>query len=193
MLKEVIATRRAVISEDELLIELSECYLHTQSYEDAALCLRKVQETAVLRQDSQMIIRAYLNIGLVEFHLKRYHMAIYNWQKALDEMEKLEHQDDYLKGHILTDLGQAHEQLGMMKEAIIFYSQASSLYSTANSMEEIAKVYMGLGQSYKRINDHEKAADYSQRAISIFEALENVNMRVKVQVSVRRFIRSRRT
>jgi tetratricopeptide (TPR) repeat protein len=183
LLRELLDTPRAQISTMDILFDLAECHLHIGQYEEAEKVFSQVQELAILRQDHQLLALVLKNLGLIEFHRRHYQLAAYQWQKALDESEKMEEQDVYLKGSVLYNLGLAYSRSGQVFEALEYYDRASSLYEGMDSLYEMGHVYMGLGMSFKMLGDVEKAAEYSERATSIFEGLENLLMTVKMKVT----------
>ncbi|TCP55962.1 transcriptional regulator with XRE-family HTH domain [Tumebacillus sp. BK434] len=183
LLKELLETPRTQISTMDIMFELADCYLHTGQLPEAEKLFNQVYELSILRQDHQQQALTLKNIGLVEFRRKRYQLAAYQWHKGLEEADKMEEQDVFLKASILFNLGLVHSKLGNLTEALDYYNGASGLYESVGSLYEIGHVYMGLGMSYKRLNDLEKASDYSERATAIFNGLDNVLMTVKLQVT----------
>lgn len=183
LLRDLLETPRAQISTMDILFDLAECSLHTGQLEESEKLFSQVQELAILRQDHQLLSLVLKNIGLIEFRRKRYQLAVYQWQKAIEEAEKMEEQDVYLKASVLYNLGLTYSRMGQVFEALEYYDRAASLYEGAESLYEMGHVYMGLGMSYKMIRDLEKAAEYSERAGSIFEGLENLLMTIKNKVT----------
>lgn len=183
LLKELLETPRSQISTMDIMFELADCYLHTDQLPEAEKLFNQVYELSILRQDHQQQALTLKNIGLVEFRRKRYQLAAYQWHKGLEEADKMEEQDVFLKASILFNLGLVHFKLGNLNEALDYYNGASGLYEGTGSIFQIGKVYMGLGRSYQRLNDLEKASQYSEKATAIFEGLDNVLMAVKTQVT----------
>ncbi|ASS76621.1 hypothetical protein CIG75_17710 [Tumebacillus algifaecis] len=183
LLKELLDTPRSQISTTDIMFELADCYLHTGQLEDAERLFNNVYELSILRQDHQQQALTLKNIGHIEFRRKRYQLAAYQWHKGLEEADKMDEQDVFLKAGILFNLGLVHSKLGNLEDAVDYFNGASGLYECSNSLYQVGKVYMGLGMSYKRLNDLEKASAYSERATAIFEGLDNVLMTVKTQVT----------
>lgn len=183
LLKELLGIPRGTIPTFDIMFELAECYLHTNQLEEAEKQLAEVQELATLRQDYQMLALVYKSYGLIEFNRKNYQLASYQWQKALEEVEKMVDVDVYLQASILFNLGLVHSKSGQIFEALEFYSHASTIYEGLDSLYDIGTAYMGIGMSYKRLNELDKAAEYSEQARAIFRGLDNVVMAVKLQVT----------
>jgi tetratricopeptide (TPR) repeat protein len=166
-----------------LLYDLGECYLYTGNYEEAEQVLERVQELAIVRRDNPLLVLVYKNLGLLEYERKRYHMALFRWQKALEEANHLEHVDPYLKGTILFNLALVHTKLGTLQEAVAYYEQAVSMYQGTNHMEALGKLYMGLAQSYQRMGYLQISSQYAEKAAVTFEILDDLYMQTKLKLS----------
>ena len=183
LLTELLEKPRGQLSTSDIMYGLAECYLHTQQYDKTKELLEQLRETAILRNDDQLHALVLKNYGLIEFHLKNYQLAAYQWQKALEEVEKMEQQDVYLKASILFNLGLVNKTLGCVKDSITCYDQAAELLSSsAQNPHEIAKVYLSLGTAYRKIGHLDLAVQYSEKAIGMFECSENQLTVVKTQV-----------
>jgi tetratricopeptide (TPR) repeat protein len=182
LLKELVELPRPQLSTLDMLFDLGVCYLQTGQLDEADKLFAQVQDLALVRQDRQLQGQALLNIGLVEFKRKHYQLAAYQWQKALEEVERLEEPDLFLTGSLLYQLGCVHVKLGQIQEALTYYLQAAQMYEQSGNQHEIGQTYMGLGTSYERLGDLEQAAHYSERAFAIFEGLNNKVMAIKLNV-----------
>jgi tetratricopeptide (TPR) repeat protein len=183
LLLELLDTPRPQIPVLEIQLDLAECYLHTEQLQDAEDLLHQVMEQAILRKDNHLMMLILRDLGELEFNRNRYQLAVYHWQRALDTADRLPEVDPTLRASIYHHLGSAHAKLGLMHDAIAFYDEASQLYEGLESLDQIGQVYMGLGLTYKRLHELKKAQDYAERALSIFEGLENTLMTVKLQVT----------
>lgn len=183
LLRELLEIPRGSIPTVDIMFELAECYLYTDQLEEAEKQLAEVQELATLRQDNQMLALVFKSYGLIEFQRKNYQLASYQWQKALEEVEKMVDVDVYLQASILFNLGLVHSRTGQIFEALDYYGRASTIYEGLESLYDIGTAYMGIGMSYKRLNELDKAAEYSEQARAIFRGLDNVVMAVKLQVT----------
>jgi len=184
LLKDLLETPRAQLSTMDLMYDLAECYLYTADLEQAEELFGQVLELAILRQDHQLIALVLKNLGLIEFQRKKYQLAAYQWQKALEELDRANEEDLYLRACVLFNLGLTHKRLGKIEAALSYYNQASKLYEGVDNMQEMAKVYMGLGQSYKQLGDLERAVEYSERATAIFEGLQNIATTLQLKMNI---------
>ena len=183
LLIELLETPRGQLSTSDIMYDLAECYLHTQQYEKAKELLEQLQEIAILRNDYQLHALLLKNFGLIEFHLKNYQLAIYRWQKALEEVEKMEQEEVFLKASILFNLGLVNRTLGCVKDSITYYNQAAELFSSsAQNPHEMAQVYLSLVMAYRKIGNLDQAVQYSEQAIGMFECSQNQLTVLKTQV-----------
>jgi tetratricopeptide (TPR) repeat protein len=182
LLKELLEMPRTQIPTMDILFELGECCLHTGEWDEAEKYLAEAQELALLRQDHQLLALVLKHLGEMEFQRKRFQIACHYWQKALEQAEKMEEPDVYLKAGLQQNLGKVNLQIGSVKDALDSYDRAAALYEGADNLHEMAHVYLGLAMSYKLSEDFEKAADYSERAVSIFESLKQIKMMIKNEI-----------
>lgn len=182
LLRELEETPKAQGYAMELLLDLGECLAHTGEHEEAERTLQRVQELAMLRNDVRTQMLVLKHLGQLEFGRKRYPLAQYFWSKALKQTEKMTELDVYLKAGLLFLLGQVYEKVGDPERSLECLEEASNLYEGTDSLNEMGRVYMGLGITHKAANDLEKSAEYSSRAIGIFEGLDNLVMTLKHKV-----------
>lgn len=183
LLRELVESPRAQISTMDILFDLGECYLHTGQTEDSEEMFNQVYELAVLRQDTLLQTLVRKNFGKLAFAQRKYQLAIFQWQKALEELDKTGEKDVYLQAELLFHVGEVHLKTGCVEEAAGCFDRAALVYEDHSSLREMGHAYMALGQSYKRMNEFQKASMYSERATAIFETLENRLMTFKLQVT----------
>lgn len=124
LLHELLDAPYGAIVRSDVMFDLADAYLHTGDLDQVETCLEEVKELAVLRQDRQAMARVLMQIGQVSMERKQYQLAIYQWQQALTELEKMPEADTILKESILFRLGQAHSKLGKIGESVEYYHQA---------------------------------------------------------------------
>ncbi|MGZ4111999.1 MAG: helix-turn-helix domain-containing protein [Tumebacillaceae bacterium] len=183
LLKELVDEPRPQISTSDMMFDLAFCYLQTGQLDEADKLFAKAHDLAIVRQDHLLLGQVLLHIGTIEFQRKHHQLAAYQWQKALEEVEKLEETDLFLKANLLYNLGSVHVKLGQVQEALVFYRQSSVLYEQGGNRQEIAQSYMGIGMSYKQLGEWEQAVEYLELAIKMFESIGNELMAVKLQMS----------
>jgi tetratricopeptide (TPR) repeat protein len=169
------------LNQMEAKFDLGEAYFHLKRYKEAKKLFEEVIEMATEKGNSVMILHALNMLGQLEHALQKFHLAIYNWRKAYEHFAELTHPEPYLQSQILTNLGNIHYKIGEFKEALKYYNEAYQLIAGSNHIEEIGFTYMGLGLSYRKIREYEKASEYSQYAIAIFESLKNVKKSIDVK------------
>ncbi|KEO81079.1 tetratricopeptide repeat protein [Tumebacillus flagellatus] len=161
--------------------DLGDCYMNLGDYERAIAEFQDVLEIAKEKENTPALLTALNKLGVIEQKRQKYHRAIYQWRKAYELFDDLPHSEPYLQSQILTNLGTIHYQLGEFQDALGYYNAAYKFLSKSNHFEQIGFTYLGLGLSYKKIQEFEKAAEYSQYAIAIFESLKNMKLAIDVK------------
>jgi tetratricopeptide (TPR) repeat protein len=180
--RKMLDTPRAHISTLELLFDLGECYLNLNHLDDAEQTFKEVHQYAILRDEKVFVAEVFTRFGTIAMKRKQLQLAIYQYRKAVEALEKSEVQDPILKADILYKLGGAFMQTGLVDEAVSTYDLVAALYEGQNRMVDLAHVYMRLGQSYKMANDLEKSVEFSDRAASLFKSVEHLSLALKLKV-----------
>ena len=71
-----------------------------------------------------------------------------------------------------------------MTDSITFYEQARHLFDGLGTPYDMAKVFLGLGTAYRKINDFDRAVEYSEKAVAIYDAAENIMTVIKTKVQI---------
>ncbi len=165
----------------EVISDLGECYLQLGRYDEAVTQFEKVLEIAKTKENPTSVLQALNKLGVIEQRRQKHHLAIYQWRKAYEQFELLQQPEPFLQSQILTNLGTIHYQLGEFQEALTYYEAAYQFLAKSSHFEQIGFTYIGLGLSYKRMQEFEKASEYSQYAIAIFESLKNIKLSIDVK------------
>jgi tetratricopeptide (TPR) repeat protein len=165
----------------EVQADLADCYLHLSRYEEAEALLTEVVATAKKKGQALEQVRGLYRLGLLEEARKREHLALHHWWKAHELCEELEVREGALHAQILNKLGEVSDLLGEHADALRYYEQAYRLLSNTTQFEQMASVYAGMGQSYRKIGEFERALEYSQYALAIYESLKQVKLSIDVK------------
>jgi tetratricopeptide (TPR) repeat protein len=172
-----------VMSTNTILMQLGECYLHTDDLELADGIFEKLKVELIKERDSESLLEVLKNMGVLEMKRKQFEIAVYHFKQALEELGKVELLDDYKEAEILFIFGTVYEKQGKIKQAIELFEQAKSLFEGKRSTREMANVYAELSRSYHRLNDSQKSMEYSDRAFALYQSLKNRYMSVQVQLT----------
>ncbi|WP_172844418.1 helix-turn-helix domain-containing protein [Tumebacillus algifaecis] len=165
----------------EVMSDLGECYLNLERYDEAVAQFDKVLEIAKSKENPTAALQALNKLGVIEQRRQKYHLAIYHWRTAFEQFDLLLQPEPFLQSQVLTNLGTIHYQLGEFQEALSYYETAYQFLAKSSHFEQIGFTYIGLGLSYKRMKEYEKASEYSQYAIAIFESLKNIKLSIDVK------------
>ena len=165
----------------EVQSDLGECMMQLGRSQEALDMFERVLETAKQKEMPLACLQALNKLGMLEEKRQKYHMAIYHWRKAYEMFDQLLQPEPYLQSQILTNLGAIHNQMGEFEEALQYYEMAYKFLASSSHFEQIGFTYLGLGLSYKKIEQFEKAGEYAQYAIAIFESLKNTKLSIDVR------------
>jgi tetratricopeptide (TPR) repeat protein len=165
----------------DVMSDLGECYLQLGRFDEAAVQFQKVLEIAKNKENTIAALQALNKLGVIEQRRHKYHLAIYHWRKAYEQFDQLLQPEPFLQSQILINLGTIHYQLGEFQEALQYYETAYNFLAKSSHFEQIGFTYIGLGLSYKRMKEYEKASEYSQYAVAIFESLKNIKLSIDVK------------
>ena len=183
LLQELLKAPRGQLSYSELLFDLGECYLHVGQLEEAEQSFTTLQEIAVLHKDAHLQTLLLNHLAHIQFQRKHYQLAIHQWQKAQEEVERIQPPAPRLKATILLHLGQVNQSLGHIQESISAYQQAAELLHEADAPADLGTAYLGLSISCRKLGALEQAADYAERAATLFEKLDQFLLALQTQVS----------
>ncbi|PWK15052.1 hypothetical protein C7459_104259 [Tumebacillus permanentifrigoris] len=72
--------------------------------------------------------------------------------------------------------------LGEYQEALLYYQEAYKMLNKTDNLKEIGLLYMEMGSGYAQVQEFEKAGEYAQHAIAIFDALNMIKLRLKINI-----------
>ena len=182
LLHELLDAPHGAVSRFEVMFDLAEAYLNTGALEQSEKWFHEVKDLAVMRQDHYVMTRVLLRIGQISMERRQYQLALYQWQQALDELEKAGETDVILKESILYRLGQAHSKLGKVGDAVECYEQALQFCEGANNLSKLGKLYMELAKSHQRSGNLEQSGQYAERAAHVYEMLDQVAMKTMLDI-----------
>lgn len=169
------------LNQIDVNFDLGDCYLAMKRYDDAISLFERVIELGINKGIPTASLQGLLKLGLIAKERRKYHMAIFHWRKAYEQFDQLSQPEPFLQSQILTHLGEVHNQLGEFEEALEYFGMAYQFLSSSSHFEQIGFTYIGLGLSYKKMREYEKATEYSQYAIAIFESLKNIKLSIDVK------------
>lgn len=172
-LEELLKLQRSQVSTIDIQLELGECLLYTGDLARAEKQLSEVQEWGVLRQEHHKVSRALKLLGEIEERRRRFPLAVFLWEKALDSVDKMDHPDLFLRAETLHQLGNVHLKMERPIDSQRYFDEAAALYGGTNNLKAIGHVYLGLSTSYQQQNDLQMSVDYSERAAGIFKGIED--------------------
>jgi tetratricopeptide (TPR) repeat protein len=161
----------------------SECCQQLGKYEEAAAPLDDMLTSAKHAGDLKRMVTILFRLGEIAEHGNQYQLALYHWEKAYELLTRVEIEAQ-LRSKLLTAMGNTQYKLGYVKEAVALLQQAYEQREAFQSLEDLGKMYLTLSLSYREANELSNAADFSDRALTIFKSLQNMHLATDVKRSM---------
>lgn len=176
--KDSLDSRRYIDSLKELLISQNEServasldqisrklwVINTDSaFHYASLALKTAKENG----DRELISDGLNSVANALYMMGHYKKAMELYKKSLDLRIKVK---NHLKaGHSNHNMGQAFLQQKLFSEAISCFTEAAKHYRKAEAHNFTAIAYQIIASTYNRLNDKNKALEYSLKALGILQ------------------------
>src|SRR5437764_3419463 len=120
-------------------------------------------------------------MGTAHYQLRHPHEAGRWWDKAMSAYEDAELADPLVKARILGHRANLHYVAGQPREAIAGYQAAISAAEDVLDMPALGGIYEGLAMSFQKAGDLNRALEYAQRSLRLFETLQDVRMTAQLR------------
>jgi HTH-type transcriptional regulator, quorum sensing regulator NprR len=121
--------------------------------------------------------------GYQAFQEKDFQKSRIFWLQGVQMIEQMEAPDLHLKGKLLFNIGLTCSHIGDDDEAILYYKKAIDLEVPQEKSCFLGKAYMGMGQSFRKLNDFEKAVASMEQAVAIFQRQGDLLMAERSRVN----------
>ena len=109
-----------------------------------------------------------LVMGDVAANLWRYEQAIQHYNQCIKLLDERRMNDLNRRIRALLGLGLCHLRTGYPANALEYYQQALRLCGNDTRQPNLPHVYYGLSDTYRHLNDLERALDYGKRALNLY-------------------------
>ncbi|ARU60306.1 hypothetical protein CBW65_03930 [Tumebacillus avium] len=181
LLLQVVDQPAYKIPRGDIQFLLGVCYLNTQEYSKAEQILDEVNQTAAEKQNYDLQAKTLHQLGLMYQRMKKHHLAIFQLEKAQDQARKGGIQDPVLLSKIWVDLGWAHLRLGRVNQAVACFEQGTALMEGMQNCRDLADLYLQMGKICRSAGDQEKAGEYADRATALYNGLDHVSLKLKIE------------
>ena len=181
MLQELEENPSPHVSSIDVAYDLAECQLHLGNYSEATQRFEAVLDSAMARNDNSVSLLVLNQLGELSYLEKNYPIAIHYWKKAHEMIKKGQPAELYLHAKIVQNLGSVYYKLGEYGEALTYYRESNALLEGSHHFKQIGNIYLDLSFTYRDMGEFEKAAEYSQYALSIFQSLNNMRLTIDVK------------
>ncbi|SRR6266851_539687 len=160
---------------------LAEALLRLNEVNAAMPILRAAIRTSEEAGWSALAVELYDRMGSAYYLLRQPHEAGRWWDRALSTYEEATLADPLLKARILGHLANLHYVAGQPREAIAGYQAAIASAGAVLDMQALGGIYEGLAVAFQRTGQVERALEYAQRSLRLFETLGDVRMSAQLR------------
>jgi HTH-type transcriptional regulator, quorum sensing regulator NprR len=168
---------------EDFQMTFSECCQQLGKYEEAAAPLDDMLTNAKNSGSLKQMVSILYRLGKIAEHGNQYQLALYHWEKAYELLDRTEI-EAALRSKLLTAMGNTQYKLGYVQEAVSLLKEAYEQRESFQSLEELGKMYLTLSLSYREAHDLAGAAEFSDRALTIFKSLQNIHLATDVKRSM---------
>ncbi len=151
------------------LSNLADSYMEIKEYQKAALYADSAMMLAHKHEMYRHIPHNYNSLGLIKFKLGNCNEAIKFYELGLEACEK--YSNDFIKGNILLDRGNAYTCLQNHKMAILSYKEAIDYME--DDRENLGLCYDGLSKAYAASNDYKNALYFREQSELLNDSVFN--------------------
>ncbi|MBL0385557.1 tetratricopeptide repeat protein [Tumebacillus sp. ITR2] len=170
------------MNEAEFRYNMGICYMNMGEFQKSEASHVQALKLYELKLDFEGVIKVLIQLGLVFMNQKKPHKSIYEWRRALALFDNLLHSQPLLKSEVLMHLAGVSNQLGEFQDSLLYYQEAYKMLHKTNNLKEIGLLYMEMGSSYAQTQEYEKAGEYAQQAIAIFDSLNIIKLRLRINI-----------
>ncbi len=161
---------------DSLLLGMAifnkgECYYYFDEYELALQHYNLARMIFEQLKDSVNLGESHNAIGLVYHYTGEYNLAVTHFYKSLGYIEH----EVYAKpvANVYSNLGLVFSRIGEPERAVYNYRYASRINTGIKDSSGLAISYNGMGVSFYNLQQYDSAKVYYQKALNLFQQLEN--------------------
>ncbi len=160
---------------------LAEVRLRLGQLDIALPLLHEARCSAETRKAMAIAVEIYDRIGSAHYLLRQIGEASRWFEKALSTYESAKVIEPLLKARILGHRANLHYLAGQPQDAIQAYQSAIAAAEGVLDMQGMAGIYEGLAMSYQHVGQGERALNYAQRSLRLFESLQDVRMSAQLR------------
>ena len=148
-------------------------YPSIENYQKALEILYDLQKKEPEDRDyySQQIAIISTNIGVIYYHLEKYHKAIDYYRKSIPYFQEPDNAS--WLGQVINNIGVCYLALKKYDSAGYYYNKALDIFKNENSEKNISMAYNNLGEIYTKKGNFDRAVEYFKKAITIKEKIKD--------------------
>ena len=151
--------------------EMGRYYLTRAENDKATQYFNELLDLGKQNNNLQSLAIAYKGLGVLNFNLGIYEVAIKQMEQALDAYTKLDDIENMAKCNL--NLGIFFSVNGKLANIINYYRRAEALFRKAKSDFGIAKAHHSLASAYYNLKDYQSTLHFANLSIGTYSKLGN--------------------
>lgn len=160
---------------------LAEAYLRRREASAAIPLLQTAITAGLAGRWRTLTVDCYDRMGTAHYIERRANEAGRWFDKALTAYEDWGLKEPLLKARIHGHRANIHFVAGAPREAIVGYQNAIAAAEDVLDMQSLGGIYEGLAVSLQQAGDFDRALDYAQRSLRLFDTLQDVRMSAQLR------------
>lgn len=160
---------------------LGEALLKIRAFDEAMDALKAAIKTAEKSGWRGLAVELYDRMGTAYYQQRQPNEAGRWWDKALGAYEDAGLSDPLLRARILGHRANLHYLAGQPREAIAGYQSAIAAAEHVLDMPALGGIYEGLAMAFQRVGDLNRALEYAQRSLRLFDTLHDVRLSAQLR------------
>ncbi|PWK14396.1 helix-turn-helix domain-containing protein [Tumebacillus permanentifrigoris] len=173
LLKQLLNTPRGQQDGVQLMCELIPCYLQVGQVANAIRLVEQLAREAESSEEHGLMALVCQHRGTIQFMALRYDNAIYQWERGLEFLRRVEGVDRYFYAGLLFRIAQAHAKLGQMQKSLAYCARTAPYFEHARTLTDQARMCLSLSKSFRQSSDHRQSITFGQRAGHLHNVLQH--------------------
>ena len=125
-------------------------------------------------KNSPEVAKTYARQGEVYLERGEYKTAEGYFQKSLEVIRKIYGEESEESAKIFVNHGKLYKKMGKYEESISYFQKAETIFGNYQNDIKLGQIYYNLADVYYEKEDYEKAVEYCDMCINLYEE-QNIN------------------
>jgi len=148
-------------------------YMSKTEFALAQQCFLSANVIFIKNNNSEDVVKTFLNLGKITLELKAYHSASSYFQQAEKVFSDNDTGNDFLLGEIYYYVAYTLYKMDDLKKAINYSFLAKEKFRQLNNKQDYAKTLLLLSKEYSENGDLANAIKYSKKTLTLFKEIND--------------------